>query len=106
MNKAINIFYVDRPISSLLDALRSNKDDLTVNRAGDSIYVTIDRNGEHRNLSFRSDDTFTYDVNGHYFGTFAYDRDKIIAKWPQRFEPQQQKKIIHELQSIIREELS
>lgn len=109
MKNINNVFYLDNAVTEIISNFNKLKKNTNVriNRADDSIIASLQKNGERRNILFRPDSSsFTYEVNGHFFGTFFYDSDKIIVKWPKRLNRYDHKNVINELQQIFRHELS
>ena len=107
MKRELNTFFLDEPVRETLNNLKKRKPAARINRAGDSIIACMEKNGERRNILFRPDENrFTYEVNGHSFGAFFYEEDKVVVKWPPRLKHRDHKSVINELQQIFRSELT
>lgn len=108
MKKTINnIFFLDESVSKVLKKFKQGKQTkANVMKAGDSYIATLTDNKEKRTLIFRPvTENFTYEVNGHFYGTFFYDDEKIIAKWPKHLLDQDKRLAVNELQEFFRKYL-
>lgn len=102
MKSINNVFYVDEHINETIKNIKHD-DVIKVNAIADSTMVSIHENSERRNIWFKPlESNFTYEVNGHFFGTFFYVNDKVTAKWPNRLNDKERKTIIKELQTTLR----
>lgn len=103
MSTINNIFYVDQNINTMIENIKHGEN-ISINRAGSSTIVSIHQNGERRNIWFKPEESlFTYEVNGHFFGSFFYNADKVTVKWPNRLDDKQKRTLIIELQQMFRD---
>lgn len=99
-----NIFYIDKSVENILSSLkRSYNNGFRHSNVGDSILFSDTSGTEKRVILFKPEEClFTYEVNGHFLGKYYYVEDKIIAKWPTRFNERDTRSLVKELQLIFR----
>jgi hypothetical protein len=104
MKKIDNIFFLDEAVTKILEKFkRRKKIKSQVIRAGDSYIATVTENNEKSTIIFRPmNNNFTYEVNGHFYGTFFYENDKIVAKWPKHLRQREKRIVVNELQEFFR----
>jgi hypothetical protein len=105
MQKTINnVFFLDEPVSNTIQKMIEGKRfKCRVMKAGDSFIAVLKRESENSSILFRPESrNFTYEVNGHHYGTFFFEEEKIIAKWPLHLRDRDKKFIVREIQDIFR----
>lgn len=104
MKKVDNIFFLDEPVSEALNKIKNGvKTTANVLRAGDSFIATKKSDNEKATIIFRPNNVnFTYEVNGHFYGTFFFEDDKIVVKWPIHLKQRDKQVVVNEVQEFFR----